>query len=289
MNDAEPEPPVGEREDLVGRRRPARVAAGVGDDHDLELEPFGRVDRQQPDRVGSLLFRDRLELRRADRLLVADEADEALDVRPAQLLVRPREPHQLAQVRVAALPVPAREHGEVVVVRPDDLLADPLEREPRRRRDEPLEPLLERADQPLVVVGERLGQRLLDARVERPPPGVPANQHERVVRRADERRREHRGERHVVVAVADELEIGEQVDNLLLAEVPAPRRAIRRQVELAQRALVALGVGSGREEEHDLARRRDAAVDELLHAPRDRARLAVAPRERRAAGTRACR
>ena len=164
MDDLEAEAPVGEREDLVGRRRPAGVAAGVGDDDDLELEPLRGVDRQQPHRVGALLLRDRLELRRAERLLVADEADEALDVAAAQLLVGAREPHQLAQVRVAALAVPAREHGEVVVVLGDDLLAEPLERHARRRGDEPLVALLERADEPLVVVGERLGQRALDAR-----------------------------------------------------------------------------------------------------------------------------
>ena len=86
------------------------------------------MDREQPDRVGPLLLRDRLQLARADRLLVADEADEALDVAAAQLLVRAREPRELAQVRVAAAAVPARQHGEVVVVRGDDLLAEPLER-----------------------------------------------------------------------------------------------------------------------------------------------------------------
>ena len=51
------------------RRRP--VAACVGDDDDLELEALGGVDRQQPHRVGALLLRDRLELARADGLLLA--------------------------------------------------------------------------------------------------------------------------------------------------------------------------------------------------------------------------
>ena len=91
------------------------------------------MDREQPHRVGALLLGDRLDLARAGRLLVAHEADEALDVGPAQLLVRARQPRELAQVRVAAAAVPVREHGEVVVVLDDDLLAQPLEPEPLRR------------------------------------------------------------------------------------------------------------------------------------------------------------
>ena len=65
-----------------------------------------RVDREQPHRVGALLLRDRVALGRADRLLLLDEADETLDVRTAELLVRACEPRELAQVRVAAAPVP---------------------------------------------------------------------------------------------------------------------------------------------------------------------------------------
>ena len=116
------------------------------------------MDRQQPHRARPLLLGDRLELARADRLLLADEPDEALDVAAAQLLVRAREPRELAQVRVAAPPVPLGEHGEVVVVLGDDLLAQALEREPRRRGDEPVVALPERAQQPLVLVGERRRQ-----------------------------------------------------------------------------------------------------------------------------------
>ena len=128
VGDAEAEAAVGEAEDLVGGRRVA-VAPGVGDDDDLELEPLRRVDREQPHGVGALLLRDRVALGGADRLLLLDEADEALDVGAAQLLVRAREPRELAQVRVAAPAVPLREHGEVVVVVGDDPLAEPLERE----------------------------------------------------------------------------------------------------------------------------------------------------------------
>src|SRR5207237_3742967 len=114
-HDAEAETAVGEGEDLVGGRR-AAVATRVGDHDHLELEPLRRVDRQQAYRVCALLLRDRLELSRSDRFLLANEADEALDVRAAELLVRAREPHQLAEVRVAAASVPLRENGEVVVV-----------------------------------------------------------------------------------------------------------------------------------------------------------------------------
>ena len=150
VGDAEAEAPVGEAEDLVGRGSVA-IATGIGDDHDLELEPFRRVDRQQPHRVGSLLLGHSVALGRADRLLLLDEADEALDVGAAQLLVRAREPRQLAQVRVAPAAVPLREHGEVVVVVGDDPLAEALEREPRRRVGEPVVTLPERTQKPRVV------------------------------------------------------------------------------------------------------------------------------------------
>ena len=90
------------------------------------------MDREEADRVRALLLRDRLGLARAGGVLVADEADEALDVGPAQLLVGAGEARELAQVRVAAAAVPLREDGEVVVVVGDDPLAELLEREPRR-------------------------------------------------------------------------------------------------------------------------------------------------------------
>jgi hypothetical protein len=106
------------------------------------------VDRQQPNRVGALLLGHSLQLLRPDRLLLEDEADEPLDVGSAQLLVRAGQARELAQVRVPPLAVPAREHGQVVVVLGDDRLAEALERQPRRHGDEPLVPLLERAQQP---------------------------------------------------------------------------------------------------------------------------------------------
>ena len=171
---------VREREQLVRPRRRS-VAARVGDDHDLELEPFGGVDRQQPDRVRALLLRDGLELLGPDRLLVPHEAEEALDVAPAQLLVGACQPGQLAEVRVPAAAVPVREDREVVVVLDEDLLAEPLEREPGRGGRQALVALLERAEQPLVVRAELLGPGALEPREDRAATCGPAKQEERVV------------------------------------------------------------------------------------------------------------
>src|SRR6185436_9907010 len=94
----------------------AGVAAGIRNDDDLELEALGAVDREQADCARPLLLRDGFALRRAERLLVADVAHEALDVPAAQLLVRARHTHELAKIRIAARAVTPSEHGEVVVV-----------------------------------------------------------------------------------------------------------------------------------------------------------------------------
>ena len=228
IGDAEAEAAVGEREDLVRRRR-RLVAARVGDDHDLELEALRRVDRQQANRVGPLLLRDCLELARADRLLLVHEADEALDVGAAQLLVRAREPRELAHVRVATPPVPLREHREVVVVLADDALAQPLEREPRHRRREPVEALPERAQQARVALVER--RRQSSARSRR---RAAASTAARRTSASASFERPTNGdastvsERLVVVAVVQEPQVREQVDHLLLAEVAPAGRAIRR-------------------------------------------------------------
>ena len=277
MDDLEPEPPVGEREDLVGRRRPAEITARVGNDDDLELEPLRGVDREEAHSVGALFLGHGLELRGAEGLLVAQEADEALEVAAPNLLIGAREPHQLAEVRVPAAAVPAREHRQVVVVAGDDELAEPLERRSGRSGDEPLVALLERAHEALVALGECDGQRALDPGEERPSARMPADQHEAVVRDADERRGEHGRQRLVVVAVAKEPQVHEQVDDLLLAEVAPAGCPVGGKVERAELLLVQLRVGSGGEQEHDLPRRRGARVDELTHAARDRAGLRPAP------------
>ena len=275
VGDTEAETAVGEAEDLVGRRSVA-VAAGVRDDHDLELEPLGRVNRQQPDRVRALLLGHGVALCGTDRLLLLDKADEALDIGAAQLLVRAREPRELAQVRVAPAAVPLREHGQVVVVVGDDPLAEALEREPRRGLREPVVALLEGAQQPRVVGVEVRRQRALEAGEDRPPRVAP-DQQQRVVRDADERRGEHTHERLVVVAVLEQAQVREQVDHLLLPEVAATGGAVGGEAGAAQLLLVPFGVRAGGKEEDDLPGGRDPGVDQLLHAPRNVSRLGPPP------------
>ena len=157
VHHAEPETTVRERDDLVRPARAADVAPCVRDDHDLELEPLGRVDRQQPNRASALLLGDRLELLRAERVLLAHEADEAGDVRTANRLVVAREAPELAQVGEAPAAVPAGEDGQVVVVLADDPLAERLESHAGRCAHESLVPLEEGAKQALVARGQVLG------------------------------------------------------------------------------------------------------------------------------------
>ena len=225
IGDAKAEPTVRKGEDLVRRRR-CLVPSGVGHDDDLELESLRSVDRQQANRVASLLLGDGLELARADRLLVADEPHEPFDIRPAELFVRPREPGELAEIRVTAPAVPTREHGQVVVVLREDPLAQALEREARERSGQPFVPLAERAQQLSVALGERLGELTLERHEERALRRGAPQQHERVVRDAHKRGREHAHERLVVVAIAQQTQVREQVDDLLLTEVAAPGPAV---------------------------------------------------------------
>src|SRR5262249_34906019 len=124
MRHLEPEAAVRQAQDLVRSRL---LAPGIGNDHDLELEALRGVDRQQPHRVCALLLRDGIALGGADGVLLADEADEALDVGAAQLLVRARKARELAEVGVPTLPVTTREHRQVVVVLDEDALTEKLE------------------------------------------------------------------------------------------------------------------------------------------------------------------
>ena len=117
-----------------GAARATDVATGVRDDHNLEFEPLRPVDREQPNRTSALLLGHGLELLRAERVLLADEADESRDVGAADRLVLARQPPELAQVRESTRAVPARENGQVVVVLGDDSLAQRLEADPGRRR-----------------------------------------------------------------------------------------------------------------------------------------------------------
>ena len=276
----EAEPPVREADDLLTPGRHA-LAAGVGDDDNLELEALRGVDGQEANRAGSLLLRHRLELLHPGGVLLGDEADEALDVGAAQLLVGAGQACELAQVRVAAAPVPPGEDREVVVVLDHDLLAEALEPDGARERGQPVVALAKSLEQTPVALGQSVWQALLDRRVQRPAGGISAQDDEGVVRDADERRGEHGDEGLVVVAVVQEPQVAEQVDHLLLAEITPSRRTVGRQVELAQRLLVLLGVGAGGEEQDDLARLGLAGVDELPHATGDSPRLAAPPRDTR--------
>ena len=277
MHHPEPEPPVRERDDLVRAARSADVAPGVRDDHDLELEALRGVDGQEPHGAPSLLLGNRLELLRAERILVAHEPHEALDVRAAHGLVVARQASELAEVRESSRPVPPREDGEVVVVLAHHALAESLEPDPRRGANQSLVALEERAQQARVARVELLGKRPLERREQRTALGVAPEKDERVVRDADERRREHGGERDVVVAVVKEPQVGEQVDDLLLPEVAAPRRAVRRKPLAAECLLVLLGVRARCEQHDDLARLGLAGVDQLAHATRNSPCLAGAP------------
>ena len=157
VHHAEPEATVRKRDDLVRPARAADVAPRVRDDHDLELEPLGRVDRQQPNRASALLLGNGLELLRAERILLAHETDEAGDVCTANRLVVPREAPELAQVGEAPAAVPTGQDGQVVVVLADDPLTESLESHAGRCAHESLVPLEEGAKQALVALGQVLG------------------------------------------------------------------------------------------------------------------------------------
>ena len=157
MHHAEPETTVRKRDDLVRPARAADVAPCVRDDHDLELEPLGRVDRQQPNRASALLLGNGLELLRAERILLAHETDEAGDVCTANRLVVPREAPELAQVGEAPAAVPTGQNGQVVVVLAHDPLTESLESHAGRCAHESLVPLEEGAKQALVALGQVLG------------------------------------------------------------------------------------------------------------------------------------
>ena len=159
----------------------------------------------------------------------------------------------------------------------DDPLAEALERQARGDGHEPVVALAERAQQLLVVAVKAGRQVTLDTGEEWSSGCRAPDQHERVVRDTDERRGEHRQERLVVVAVLEQAQIGEDVDDLLLAEVAAAGGAVGRQPGAPELFLVPLGVGAGREQQHDLPGLRGARVDELAHAAGDVPRLSAAP------------
>ena len=74
-----------------------------------------------------------------------------------------------------------------------------------------------------------------------------------------------------------EPQVREEVDHLLLPEVPATGRPVRGQPDAAKLLLVALRVSSSGEEDNDLARLRLPRVDELPRSLRYGTRLSPAP------------
>ena len=77
MRDLEPEPAVGETEDVRRRRL---LSSRIGDDHHLELEPLGAVDRHQPNGVCAFLLGDRVALARPHCLLLGDKPHEPFEI-----------------------------------------------------------------------------------------------------------------------------------------------------------------------------------------------------------------
>jgi hypothetical protein len=268
---------VGERDDLVRAVRAAGVAPRVRDDHDLELETFRSVNREEANRSAPLLLGDCLELLRPQRVLLPHETHEPLDVGAPDSLVVAGEPSELAHVGEAACAVPARQDGEVVVVLGDDSLAQLLEPDAVRRAHETLVALEKRTQQALVALGKMLREPALERREERTAWRVAARENERVVRDADERRGEHRRQGDVVVAVVEEPEVGEQVDDLLLPEVATTGRAVRGQSLSPEGLLVSLRVRSGSEEHDDLAGLGLTGVNELPDARRNLPSFTRAP------------
>ena len=72
-------------------------------------------------------------------------------------------------------------------------------------------------------------------------------------------------------------QVGEQIDDLLLAEVAASRRTVRGEPFQPERFFIPLGVRPSREEHDDLAGECCPGVDELTHACGDGPRFAVTP------------
>src|SRR5436189_1816922 len=144
------------------------------------------MDGEEPNSVRTLLFGDRLELSRPERLLLGDEANEALDVGAAQLLVRTCETGELAHVGVATASIPLGERGEVVVMLGDDRLEQALEGERGCQTSQALVALVKGAAE-LLVAGEELRQTLLERLEERALRRGTPQEDERVVGNADER------------------------------------------------------------------------------------------------------
>ena len=268
-----------EREASVGRGEQAGdagvgLAAGVGERDDVELEALGRMHREDPDGIDLLLGERRLRLLRRELREGADEREEAGEVGSAQRLVVACEADQLAHVGVAAAAVGLRETGEVVVVLGHDALEQIGDGELLRRVHEPVEALPERPHQPRVVLVKAVRQPVLEPAEERGL-GRAAKRVETRVGDADERRREHGEQRPIVVAAADQPEVGAQVGHLLAPVVAAADRAVGVEPGLLERRLVQVGVRARTQEHHHL-RLRVTLLAQLGEACRELARLTLA-------------
>ena len=128
-----------------------------------------------------------------------------------------------------------------------------------------------------VALGQVARQPALHAAEDGLALRVGSDQDQGVVRQADEGGRQHGEQRLVVVAVLQQPEVGEEVDDLLLAEVVPPGGAIRRQTDGSELFLEPFRVRACREEQHDLAGCCIAGVDELADALGDVPRLRAPP------------
>ena len=147
--------------------------------------------------------------------------------------------------------------------------------------------------EPRVVLGEAVRQPVLEPAEERGL-GGPAKRVEPGVRDADQRRGEHGQQRAIVVAAAQEPQVGAQVGDLLAAVVAAADRPVRVEPRLLQRGLVQVG-GGARAQQHDHLRLRGGPARAARRAgrrgrsPRARGRRRSAPSRRRRAARARCR
>ena len=86
----------------------------------------------------------------------------------------------------------------------------------------------------------------------------------------------------------EQTQVRDEVVDLLLPEVAAPGRAVRRQADGPKLLLEDVGVRPGREQEDDVAWGGLPAVAELAYALRGRPSFAAAPRNVRFPCSSAC-
>src|SRR5207244_3941829 len=131
---------------------------------------------------------------------------------------------------------------QVVVVLREDAVAEAFQRETRQASGKPVVSLAEGAQKPRIPLRQRLRQLTLQCDEERTLRSRAPEQDEGVVRDAHERRREDADESLVVVPVAEQAQVSEEIDDLLLPEVPASRATVRRHADSPQLVLVPLRV-----------------------------------------------